>query len=130
MRFLNSVTVPKCKRGTLWDFFDIHCVAKYWNKRKGVDLLVQSKKFKINRTVLKQIRVKNTKGAKVWILVCFRGSERGYFCFGRSCGVLSMFCTSVVQVDVVEQKNKNEDLTRLTNTHCKSRAHFLMKCAE
>ena len=42
MRFLNTVTVPKnVKGGTLWDFFDIHCVAKYRNKRRG-DTLVQS----------------------------------------------------------------------------------------
>ena len=32
MRFLNSVTAEKCKRGDPLQFFDIHCVAKYRNK--------------------------------------------------------------------------------------------------
>ena len=45
MRFLNRVTVPKnVKGGTLWNFFDIPCVAKCRNKRRG-DSLVQSKNF-------------------------------------------------------------------------------------
>ena len=35
----------------------------------------------------------------------FRGSGRRCFCFGRGSGVSSMFWTSVVQVDDVEQMN-------------------------
>ena len=39
-----------------------------------------------------------------------------------------LFWTSVVQVNVVEQMNKEVDLTRLKKiTHCNSRAHFLLK---
>ena len=44
MRFMNSVTVPKNVNGDPLEFLDIHCVAKYGNKRRG-DPLVQSKKF-------------------------------------------------------------------------------------
>ena len=35
MRFLNSVTVPNNVKWGLLGFFDIHCVAKYRNKRRG-----------------------------------------------------------------------------------------------
>ena len=89
--------------------FDIHCVTKYRNKRRG-DPLAQSKKFQKKSHRPKKIRVKNTKGGS---LVCFRGSGRRCFCFGRGSGVSSMFWTSVVQIDVVEQMNKKVDLTRL-----------------
>ena len=41
MRFLNTVTEPKNVKGWPLRFFDIHCVAKYRNKRKG-DPLVES----------------------------------------------------------------------------------------
>ena len=44
MRFLNSVTVPKNENRGPWGFFDIHCVSKYRNKRRG-DPLVESKKI-------------------------------------------------------------------------------------
>ena len=50
-----------------------------------------------------------TKGGSA---VCFRGSGRRCFCFGRGSGVSSMFWTSVVQVDVVEQMNNKVDRTR------------------
>ena len=50
-----------CKKGDLLGFFDIHCVAKYRNKRRG-DPLVESKKLQKNRIVSKKIRVKNTEG--------------------------------------------------------------------
>ena len=64
MRFLNSVTVPKkCKRDLL-GFFDIHCVAKYRNKRRG-DPLVESKKVQKKLHSAEKIRVKNTKGSYV-----------------------------------------------------------------
>ena len=43
MRFSNSVSVPKEIKGDPLGLFDIHCVAKYRNNRKG-DPLVQSKK--------------------------------------------------------------------------------------
>ena len=44
--------------------------------------------------------------------VCVRGSGRRCFCFGRSSGVSSMFWTSVVQVDDIEQMNKKVDRSR------------------
>ena len=63
--------------------------------------------FKKSRIVPKKLRKKNTKG-----VLCFRGSGRRRFCFGRGSGVLSMFWTSVVQVDDVEQMNKKVDRSR------------------
>ena len=100
MRFLNSVTVPKnVKVGTLWDFLTfivLQNIAK--NKTKWRPF-----------GAIQKIRVKNTKGGS---LVCFRGSGRRCFCFGRGSGVSSMFWTSVVQVDDVEQMNKKVDRSR------------------
>ena len=87
-------------------FFDIHCVAKYRNKRRG-DPLVESKKVQKKSHSAEKIRVKNTKG-----VLCFRGSGRRCFCFGRGSGVSSMFWTSVVRVDDVEQMNKKVDRSR------------------
>ena len=46
-----------------------------------------------------------------WVLF-FRGSGGRCFCFGRGSGVSSMFWTSVVQVDDVEQMNKKMDGSR------------------
>ena len=45
-------------------------------------------------------------------VLCFRGSGRRCFCFGRGSGVSSMFWTSVVQVDDVEKMNKKVDRSR------------------
>ena len=75
-----------CKRGAL-GFFDIHCVAKYRTKRRGT-LWWNPKNFKKRRIVPKKIRVKNNKGVGI---LCFRGSVRRCFCFGRGSGVSSMF---------------------------------------
>ena len=59
-------------------------------------------------------------------ILCFRGSGRRCFCFKRVSGVSSMFWTSVVQVDDVEQRNKKcTDLVELTKKR-KSR-DFLRK---
>ena len=48
-KFFNEIfeqchSAEKCKRGDPLQFFDIHCVAKHRNKRRG-DPLVQSKKL-------------------------------------------------------------------------------------
>ena len=45
-------------------------------------------------------------------ILCFRGSGRRCFCFGRGSGVSSMFWMSVVQVDYDEQMNKKVDRLR------------------
>ena len=45
-------------------------------------------------------------------VLCFRGSGRRCFCFGRGSGVSSMLWTSVFQVDDVEQMNKKVDRSR------------------
>ena len=64
---------------------------------------MESKKLQKSRIVPKIIRVKNT---KAWGILCFRGSVRRCFCFGRGSGVLTMFWRSVVQVDDVEQNEQ------------------------
>ena len=56
-----------------------------------------------NSKSVKITKVKITKGGS---FVCFRGSGRRCFRFERCSGALSMFWTSVNQVDVVEQKSK------------------------
>ena len=66
------------------------------------------RKTKKSRKVPKKIQVKNTKGG----FLCFRGSGRRCFCFGRGSGVSSMFWTSAVKVDDVEQMNKKVDRSR------------------
>ena len=89
MRFLNSVTVPKnVKGGALWDFLT-SIVLQNIETNEGGTLWWNPKKV----TVSKKIRVKNTKGG----ILCFRGSGRRCFCFGRGSGVSSMFWASVVQ---------------------------------
>ena len=108
MRFLNSVTVPKnVKGGTVWDFFDIHCVANI-ETNEGETHWWNPKNFIKSRIVPKKIRVKNTKRG----ILCFRGSGRRCFCFGRGSGVSSMFWTSSIEVDDVEQMNKKVDRSR------------------
>ena len=106
-RFLNSVSAEKCKRGDPLGFFDIHCVAKCRNKRRG-DLLVQSKKFQ------KKSHSAEKSGAMGGSLVWFWGSGRLFcfflFRFGRASEV-RVFWTSIFQF--VEQMNKKVDLTRL-----------------
>ena len=47
-------------------------------------------------------------------VLCFRGSGRRCFCFGRGSGVSSMFWTSVVQVDVEQMNKKWTDRVELT----------------
>ena len=87
-------------------FFEIHYVAKYPSKRRG-DPLVESRKVQKSQIVPKKIRVKNA-----WGILCFRGSGRRCFGFGVRSGLSSMFWTSVVQVDDVEQMNKKVDRSR------------------
>ena len=48
-------------------------------------------------------------------VLCFWGSGRRCSCFGRGSGVSSIFWTSVVQVDDVEQMNKKVDRSRWTD---------------
>ena len=113
-------SAEKCKRGDPLRFFDIHCVAKYRNKWRGT-LWCNPKNFK---------KLLKKSGAKV----CFRGCGR-LFCFffsfwtrfwGWSCWGLKL-----LKFEVVEQMNKKVDLSCLKKTtHCNSRAHFLLKCAD
>ena len=73
MRFLNSVTVPKMKRGTLCNFLT-SIVLQNIETNEGGTLWCNPKNFKKSRIVPKK------SGAKVGSLVCFRGCGR-LFCF-------------------------------------------------
>ena len=107
MIFEQCHSAEKCKRGDPLGYFDIHCVAKYRNKRRG-DALVKSKiPQKKSHSARKNPTEKHLRG-----ILCFRGSGRQCFCFGQGSGVSSMFWTSVVQVDDVEQMNKKVDRSR------------------
>ena len=75
-------------------------------KRRG-DPLVESKKLQKKSHSAKKPS-ETTKGG----ILCFRGSGRLFFYFGRGSGASSMFWTSVVQVDDVEQMNKKLDRSR------------------
>ena len=98
----------KFRKGDPLVFFNIHSVGKYRNKRRG-DPLVESKKLsrKKSHTAEKNPSEKHQGG-----ILCIRSSGRRRFCFGRVSGVSSMFWTSVVQVDDVEQMNKKVDRSR------------------
>ena len=101
MRFLNSVTVPKnVKEGTFRDF--LTSIVQNVETNEGKTLWWNPKNFKKNHLVPKKSKVKTPKGG----ILCFRGSGRRCFCFGRGSGVSSMFWTSVVQVDALGQMNK------------------------
>ena len=126
MRFLNSVTVAKnVKGGTLCDFLT-SIVLQNIKKIEGGTLWGKNfnpKSFK-----------KSHSSEKKWgFLVWFRGCGR-LFCFsfrfgrfwGWSCWGLKLwrlFCwTNEQKVDLSCLKKKT--------THCNSRAHFLLKCAD
>ena len=83
---------------------------------------MQSKNFKKSRIVPKK------SGAKVGSLVCFRGCGRLFFFLFVLDALLRL---GLLRFEVAEQMNKKVDLTCLKKTtHCNSRAHFLLKCAD
>ena len=87
----------KSERGTLWDFL--------------TSPVLQNIETNEGRPVLHAI-----KSSKSRIVLKKNPSEKHQsrcFCIGRGFGVSSMFWTSVVQVDVVEQMNKEVDLMHL-----------------
>ena len=88
-------------------FFDIHCVAKYRNKRRGNPSVKSKKQPKKVTYCRKNPSEKHQRG-----ILCFRVSGRRCFCFGRDSGVSSMFWTCEVQVDDVEQMNKEVGRSR------------------
>ena len=122
LRFLNSVTVPKnVKGGTLCEFLT-SIVLQNIETNEGGTLWCNPKNFKKSRIVPKK------SGAKVGSLVCFRGCGR-LFCFFFVLDALLRL--ELLRFEVVEQMNKKVDLTCLKKTtHCNSRAHFLLKCAD
>ena len=87
---------------------------------------MESEKFQKSRIVPKKVPVKNTKQGS---LVCFLSSGSRCFCFGRGSGVSSMFSTSIVQVDDVEEMNKkrtvlSEKSTRIMQSYMRRRNEF------
>ena len=124
MRFWNSVTVPKnVKGGTLCDFLTSIVLQNIeTNENERGTLWCNPKSFK-----------KSHSPGKKWgyggSLVCFRGSGRLFYFFLFVLDALLRL--ELLRFDVVEQMNKKVDLTRLKKTtHCNSRAHFLLKCAD
>ena len=60
----------------------------------------------------KKLQKKTTAEKNPRGILCYRGSGRRCFCFGRGSGVSRMFWRSVVKVDDVEQMNKKMDRSR------------------
>ena len=112
------------KGGTLWDFLT-STVLQNNETNEGGTLWCNPKGFEKSRIVPKK------SGAKGGSLVCFWGYGH-LFCFFFSFWTrfwgLTVFWTSIVHV---EQMNKKVELSCLKKTtHCNSRAHFLLKCAD
>ena len=122
MRFLNSVTVPKnVKGGTLCNF-STSIVLQNIETNEGVTLWCNPKSFKKSHSAEK-------KWGYVGILSVFSRFWTSvlFFLFVLD----ALLRLELLRFDVVEQMNKKVDLTRLKKTsHCKSRAHFLLKCAD
>ena len=101
-------SAENCKRGTLWDFLT-SIVLQNIKKIEGETLWWNPTSFKKkSHSAEKNPSEKRQR----WGGLCYRGSVRQCFCFGRASGVSSMFWTSVVQVDDVEQMNKKVDRSR------------------
>ena len=102
MRFL--ISAEKCKKRDLLGFFNIHCVEKYRNKRRG-DPLVESKKIqKKSHSADKDPSEKHQKGDPM-----FSRFWTSMFLFWTRFWRFEFVWTSVVQVDDVEQMNKKVD---------------------
>ena len=116
MKFLKCCSAEKYKRGILWDFLT-SIVLQNIETNEGETVWCNPKKFfkKSQSAEKKKIQVKNTKGG----VLRFQGSGRRCFCFGRGSGVSSMFWTSV-----------GGPCASKKTTHCNSRAHFLLECAD
>ena len=99
-------SAEKCERGTLWDFLT-SIVLQNIETNERETLWWNPKKIKKSHSAEKNL-LKKAKGG----VPCFRGFGRRCFCFGRGSGVSSMFWTSVVQVDDVEQMNKKVERSR------------------
>ena len=106
-----------CKKGTLWALF-VGCNSSWLQNMKKIkwDPWEILKYF---RRKLNKIFEKCRRGT-----LCFRGSGRQCFCFGRGSGVSSMFWTAVIQIDVEQMNTKVDRSIELTKktSHCKSRA--------
>ena len=97
-------SAEKRKRGDPLGFFVIHCVAKI-EERLFFGIQKVSKKSRI-------VPKKDPSEKHQREILCYRGSGRRCFCFGRGSVVSSMFWRSVVIVDDVEQMNKKVDRLR------------------
>ena len=121
-------SAEKCKRGDPFAIFWHPLCCKISKQMKlGPSGAIQkpSKKSRI---------VPKNSGAKVGSLVCFRGCGRlfcFFFSFWTRFWVWSCWGLKLLRFEVVGQMNKKVDLSCLKKTtHCNSRAHFLLKCAD
>ena len=98
--------MPKNVKGGPFLLFLTSIVLQNIETNEGETLWWNPKKVKKSRIVPKKNQSeKHQRGV-------FRGSGRRCFCFGRGSGVSSMFWTSAVQADDVEQMNKKADRSR------------------
>ena len=117
-------SAEKCKRGDPLRFFDIHCVAKHQKKLKGGPF--GGKNFN-PRSFKKSHSSEKKWGSLVW----FRGCGRLFCFFFSFWTLLRLELLRFEVVEVVEQMNKKWTFRVLKKTtHCNSRAHFLLKCAD
>ena len=119
--FEQCQSAEKCKRGDPLGFFDIHCVAKYRNKWRS-----NPKNFKKSRIVPKKVGL-------MWILSVFsRFDVLGVFCFFFFSFWTRFWGSSVLNLHSSScwtNEQKSGPYASKKTTHCKSRAHFLLKCA-
>ena len=116
-------SAEKCKRGDPLRFFDIHCVAKHQKKLKGGPFgeKISIQKVSKSRIVPKKVGILSVI-SRLWTSVLF-----------------FLFVLDASEVGVVEvwscggcwTNEQKVDLSCLKKTtHCNSRAHFLLKCAD
>ena len=117
-----TVTVPKnVKGGTLCDFLT-SIVLQNIETNEGGTLWCNPKSFKKSHSAEKKWGFGGILSvfSKLWTSVLF-------FLFVLD----ALLRLELLRFEVVEQMNEKVDLSCLKKTaHCKSRAHFLLKCAD
>ena len=104
-------SAKKFKRGILWDFLSSIKLQNI-ETNEGETFWCNPKNFKKkSHSAEKNPSEKHQKGI-LSVFSVFEVRDVG-FCFARGSGVSRMFCTAVVQVEVVEQMNKKVDFKRL-----------------
>ena len=123
MRFLNSVTVPKNVKGGPFAIFRHPLCCKISKQMKGGPSGAIQKTLKSHSAEKSGAKVGSLVFSRLWTSVLF-------FLFVLD-AFLRLELLRFKVVEVVEQMNKKVDLSCLKKTtHCNSRAHFLLKCAD